>query len=783
MPIKPISPKKAKTSFAVSDYFATLVATIKNHYYINIAFSIDKKELLKNVPTNGIEKVNIKVYKKTYQNQSNSNDSVNSPGISNNFLTKGLNSFLAAATIANTKILEETVFLTNYDVPSAEKRKILYPGISPFTSKVSSSQNLNIPSTAITSLFSLRNKNLSIIKNIKIDPAEAILLQEYKSNNDINSLVNHYLLNSTTSLAKDEVYYGSIESDSKKTKCYINYQIIIPEVYKLEQLEIIFELHTNSPSGISPFEKIKKTFNIKDLLSIKTATIKKPSISEIEIRKNVPGLQILRNDKFASGLTVEKKVINSNNQVSTYSTIFKKVGFEIGGGEKISQTNLLAAIQIYRCTAFDSDSSSIRSSAYKNIIFGTIPFIDPTIILIKDDQQEKAVEIAVQKPPPEASEFQIIKRRISNNGLGTLEEEQQVSAFISTQPIPTVVYDKMVISGEYYEYTVKYKLVDSTIKSSVSKIHKFVDSSVVKNIITTITDKQTSSTSDGLVVSFTISSIAALSDNDTIAQALDKISTINLYQTAFNKLKDKLEDIIFYKITRINLSISPGVAEEFKEMYANGAQFVDDLKNRQNSGVSELNPNHDYVYEVRAYYKNPINFLKDLVTTVPKQVNSKTGKTTKEYKYKPYKWLQQNALNYGTLSAENDVGEISQYSIIDAGDIGVVASAVIDRLETVLELKSAMAKRVDINSVYINWNINTIVNDYDHFVIVKESKGKRQILATSRSLHHVDVISEDAGTVIYYITPVYNDYTIGPTIRTNSIIVNPEEITYNMIGL
>ena len=47
-------------------------------------------------------------------------------------------------------------------------------------------------------------------------------------------------------------------------------------------------------------------------------------------------------------------------------------------------------------------------------------------------------------------------------------------------------------------------------------------------------------------------------------------------------------------------------------------------------------------------------------------------------------------------------------------------------------------------------------------------------MATSRSLHHVDVISEDAGTVIYYITPVYNDYTIGPTIRTNSIIVNHE---------
>ena len=34
----------------------------------------------------------------------------------------------------------------------------------------------------------------------------------------------------------------------------------------------------------------------------------------------------------------------------------------------------------------------------------------------------------------------------------------------------------------------------------------------------------------------------------------------------------------------------------------------------------------------------------------------------------------------------------------------------------------------------------------------------------------------DAGTIIYYITPVYNDYTVGTTIRTNSIIVDPEEL-------
>ena len=74
--------------------------------------------------------------------------------------------------------------------------------------------------------------------------------------------------------------------------------------------------------------------------------------------------------------------------------------------------------------------------------------------------------------------------------------------------------------------------------------------------------------------------------------------------------------------------------------------------------------------------------------------------------------------------------------------------------------------------------IESSIDEYDHFVIVKESNGgKRKILTTSRDLMYVDEIrSTDAGTIIYYITPVYNDYTVGTTIRTNSIIVDPEEL-------
>ena len=754
---RPIEQKKFETSLMVPDYFATLKELRDNNYHVGLDFNINRSE----VEVKKLTKLKIKVSRKNQEIRQVNNS---------NFLTKNLDAFKKSKSKETFKIVEETIDLVEALKSANKKRRVLIEINSPNFEK--QLQNFRSPTI---DFFTLRDKNLSIIKDIKLDPAEAIMLNDFIANSNVTILKNYYLFNSINSLTKDRKYYSTIESNAIQNKLYINKLIKIPDRYKNEQLEVTFELYTDSNPYALIFEERKKTFNIQDLLSIKNAIIEKPSIKESYTRIGLSGLFVNQLDEKASGIQVLKKTINSNDQVSQYTTVFKKEKFVKNINQKIDESNSLSEIQIYRCVAYNSDPGSKVFSAYRNIIVGTIPFIDPTIMLIADNQQQKAIEITIKNPPSEATEFQILRRKILKDSFGSFENYREITKFLAIKPVPQKVFDYDVKHGEYYEYSVKYKLNSRTIKHSISKIHKFVDSSNFKSISVNISEYSLTTSNTGPVISFSINSNTVQEKNNLILAAINQAGIGERFQKEFEKIKDKFQDIVFFKVTRTNLSISPAIEEEFKDVITSG-QFVDSPETRKNSGVSDINLNHDYLYEIRGYYKNPASLMKDLVLTIPSQIKVGTGSSKKTYKYKPYKWLQQKVLTSGTLIAEDAEGNLLQPSFLEDGDIGIVANIKVDKLETLLEIKSASAKRADIKTVFINWKIDASLEEYDHFVIVKESNGKRAILATTHNLKYADVIKlSDVGTIIYYITPVYNDYSVGPTIRTNSIVVNPEE--------
>ena len=757
---KPIEQKKFQTSLVVTDYFATLVELSDNVYNVSLDFNINRDDVI----AKKISKIKIKISKKSYQEIRQVSDS--------NFLTKSLEVFRKSKNKEYSKILEEKISIADMLASTSKERRVLVEVNSPNFEK--QLQNFRSPPT---DFFTLRDKNLSIIKDIKLDPAEAIMVSDSIASSQITTLKNHYLFDSINSLTKDKKYYSARRTSIEpQNKFYVNKIVKIPEIYKNDQLEVTFELYTDSNPHALIFEEIKKTFSIQDLLSIKNSLIEKPSIKESYAKIGLSGLFVNQLDKNASGIQVLKKTINSNDQISRYTTIFKNEKLVKNINQKINETNSLSEIQVYRCVAYSSDPSSKVFSAYRNIIVGTIPFIDPTIVLIADNQEQKAVEITVKNPPLEATEFQVLRRKILKDSFGSFEDYQEITKFFTTRPSPQKIYDKDVKHGEYYEYSIKYKLNSSILKQSVSKIHKFVDSSNFKSIAVNITDYTLNTSNSGPIISFSINSNVVEEKNNVILKAINQLGVGQSFQQEFEKIKDKFQDVVFFNVTRTNLSVSPAIEEEFKDIISNGV-FIDSPETRKNSGVSDINLNHDYLYEIRGYYKNPVSLLKDLVITVPSQIRVGTGSSKKTYKYKPYKWLQQKVLNSGTLIAEDANGNLLQPSFLEDGDIGIVANIKVDKLETLLQIKSASAKRVDIKTVFISWKIEASIEEYDHFVIVKESKGQRSVLTTTQSLKYADIIArDDVGTIIYYITPVYNDYSVGPTVRTNSVVVNPEEL-------
>jgi len=760
---KPIEQRKVETSLAIPEYFATLVGLRENHYVFNFAFNINRQE----IKSKKLTKLKIKISRKNYEESIRKNTSLD-----RNFLTRGFSALQAARTKDSFLILEELVNIEELNSQYLDKRRVLQEVRPPnFDTQLQNYRNTRLD------FFTLRDRNLSIIKTLKVDPSEVVLTDEYRKNSHVNTLFNYYLLESTNSLSKDRKYYYGIESNKVKTRMYVSRQIRIPEKYKSEQLEVTFELYSANSNNLV-FEERKKVLVIQDLINIKNGIIQKPIIVEAPLSNQTTGLQISQNDPDAKGLQVQKKIISTNNHVSKYVTIFQAENLRKNNYTRIFEANSVSEIQIYRCTAYNSDPRTKTSSAFKNVILGTIPFIDSTTIHVSDNETEKAVEILVQNSPPEAIEFQILKRNLLNESYASFENYQQLSSFLPTRPYPKKVLDYNVIHDRRYEYSIKYKLNDGTIKDSAFKVHKYVDSSRYKSLQTTLSDLTMTMTNEGPSITFKIGSVSVEENNNLIQRTLSQsfqTGLADVFQKEFEKLKNKLQDLTFFKVTRINLSVSPAIEEEFKDILSSG-EFNDNASTRKNSGISDINPNYDYMYEVRGYYKNPISLLKDLVITVPSQIKIGDGTKKKTYKFKPYKWLQQKTLNAGILSAESADGTLIQSSIVEDGDLGVVASVRVDKLEKLLELKSINAKRVDMKTIVLNWKIESSIEHYDHFVVVKESNSKRKILTTTQNLRHVDSIDlSEVGTIIYYVTPVYNDYTVGSTVRANTIIVNPEE--------
>ena len=775
MTISPIEPKKIITSLAVSDYFAEVIETKNKIYYINLNFNIVTADIVNSSKiissNNKVATLKIKVYvKKAYELAIQQNNNTN-------FLTKGLNAFISMQRINAAKILEEKIdlkFLLDRTDLTAKRRVLVNIDGKRLKDTISARP------LSSTNFLTPRDNNLLIIKN-KLDPAEAIQLDSEdvsrRRSSDVdeavNHLKNHYITDSVNSLLKDNERSIVADSNRRQQTLFINKLISIPERYKNEELEIFFELYPSTDPNSLIYKEVKKTFYICNLLSIKNSIIKKPSIQESNTTRGLSGLSIKQLDKKASGIQVFKKTINSNGQVSKYKSFFRERNFMMNNEQEIREANSQSEIQIFRCVAYADDSSSKTLSAYRNVIIGTIPLIDQTIILISDVQEEKAVKITITNYPHEVSIFQVSRRKILKDSFGSFEEYKVIQHFVDIRQQQTVL-DKDVINGEYYEYSIAYMDNRGDRRQSVSKIHKFVDSSNLKSIAATISDYTltTSITENpGPVITFSIQHVINQESTSLISDVISQAGLGENFKQEFEKIKDKFKDIVFFKVTRINLSISPSIEETFNDLITNGP-FTDSPETRHNSNISNIDLNHDYLYTVRGYYKNPASLMKDLVITVPAKG------TTKAYKYRPYKWLQQKVLNSGTLLPEDSNNNLLHPSIFEDGDIGVVANIKIDKLETLLELKSATARRVAIKTIFVSWMIESSIDEYDHFVIVKESNGgKRKILTTSRDLMYVDEIRlTDAGTIIYYITPVYNDYTVGTTIRTNSIIVDPEEL-------
>lgn len=757
--IRPTKQQPIKTSLTVPDYYATLTEEQPNNYIINLFCHVLKQDIVKN----NFSTLNVKVYEKLAPKviSRSSNPAFRDSKVLRESIEKN-----------KSMILESSVNLRKYNLElKAELTKSLIECTPPVFNSLLQAATINDNNQ------SLQDCNIEIIKGLKLDPSEAILMNSLMTDNqkDINKLKNHYLLNGIKNNGNVK-YYTVADKAITKERIYINFPISIPKKYVNSELEIVFQLQkTKSINHVVVVngELLTRILRVSNLLSLKNLSIKKPSIE-----LSFDGLHLFQNDEKAKAFKLQKKSINKSFIISNYQTIAQDNNTKKDFLISVKQADSISELQIYRCLAFNSDANNHAFCSYKNLIFGTTFNIDSTILLVQESKENNGVEITVQNPPANASEFKIFKKRYIPDCLGAQEEEVSISRYQPTKPIPNVVIDTNITSGDTCEYFVRYKINDGTIQTSVSKIHQFFDVSKNKPITAQITSTLIDEYQLKPSVSITLDPRVIDEETSIIQRSLINSNFYEEYKSTFEKQLDKIQDLIFFKVVRTNLSKSPAIQEEFLDILTkSNLIFVDNTNSQKNSGVSELNLYDSYMYEFKAYYKNPLSLLKEYIIETPTKITTANKTLLKGYRYKPYKWNQKRVLNTGTTLSEDEKGNLNSPTLDEHEYTGVIAKTYVQKLGKDVGVNKCTAKRVDKNHIILNWQIISSHEEYDHFVIVKESNGKRKLLETTCNTQYLDTIDlNDAGTIIYYVTPVYMDYAVGNSASSNYIVLDPDEI-------
>lgn len=756
-----------KTGMLVPQHYATLVSENEVDYTINLFCKIPRFDIQKF----SFQTLKISVFV----------DDIKSNLIENvNPAYKGVTEISKAINKSNSKVTE---IVTDISKDRYETRVLT----EYYTKSIGIPEKFSRQPSMQTDL-SLQQCNIEIINKLKVDPADAVVNPLYFNVYPfVNKLRNHYLVKSISTQYGQ--YYNVPTVVSMKQAKYlstfvrserlINSIINIPKRHRDSSLKVIFQLQRlNEDGSITISEPFEKSLSISTLLSYKNLKIKKPSIVG-----DINQINLIQNEEKAKGIKLQKKVINNSGAISNYVTIAQTNNVKKDFLVSIPQPNSVSQIQIYRCLSYYSDVSS--HTAYTNLVFGTTfsdssQVIDSTVLLFSENKFEGSINIFIKNVPVDATEFSVVKKKYILETAGEAQEEEiTVSRYQSTKPTPNVVIDKNLRMGDVYEYFVRYKMNDGTIKKSISKIYQYVETLYSKPISAQIINTVVQQYQNKPEVILSIDLSLNDEENKLIKKALENNAFYDEYKETFKKQLDKIDDLLFFKVIRTNLTESPGVEEEFLDMLTTQtATFTDNTLSQQTSGVSELNPYNSYKYEIKGYLKNPLSFIKEYIVKGQTKINVGNKTVTKSYRYKPYKWNQKKVIQTGTMLAEDERGNIAIPTLSEYECIGVVAETTISKLQKNSEIKSCTALRVDKQHILINWTIDgtASLENYDHFVIVKEASQKRDILTTVYGTSYLDTINEEeAGQIYYYVIPVYANYDVASAASTNAIVVDPGE--------
>jgi hypothetical protein len=760
------------SSLEIPTYFFSYVKSDEDYHHFNVRFSILQSDIVKK----SFYKVDIHLQNYRKDLQQNEKKSVDNRQHIENMRD------LHKMQINNARQKEKSIFFkTSVSFASyvdSNIRNLLKSGVDPQDIPQLFKEDYTVEPIKRNFLVAVNNLdkddvkkiNFELIRRHSMDPATIFYKNFPEEISYRRSLENFYTQNSLSYLARDGVYYGKVKKQRSLDRLYIKVPVKLKKSIfsKTNSFEVVFQLYETGKD--LPVFVNTQSVDAGAHIRLNDLFFRTPIL---EYQNN--RMLINQGDSSSEGFILYKKEIDTNGNVTSYVPFLKNRS-SANHAEQVSIPSRKDVIQIYRCIPQKFSVSLTNGSFDSAVISAPHFFIDTTVLLVgysnNPDVYPEKMKITLKSQPAGAAQFKIVRReQITNDAFA---QEVIVTNYRNFDGPSTLILDETAQTGKIYKYSVYYKMVDGTIRESVSQLYRYIGTTSFSSAVSTRVSEVSQGTQDGEhSVRFVIETDFQDSEFDKIKAMFNYANILDEFRSSFFTNKEDFSKLFSHQIFRLNKKT--GVREHFLDDSSSSfaRSFTDDKNTRKKYLISPIDPTADYCYEICVSLRDPLTLLKDSVSSETKKV----GNHIRSYSYSPYKWRQPSVLRTGTMLPTDSQGTaILEGRLLEDGTNGITANVTINSKIKEMGV-SLTAERLDVNKVKLSLLMrNSTLKDYDHFVIIKEVGMIRSVLGTYYSSSIADLlVPNDSGSLIYYVVPVFSDYSVGDAARSQTIIVRPEE--------
>jgi hypothetical protein len=566
----------------------------------------------------------------------------------------------------------------------------------------------------------------------------------------------------TGSLTETRQYVTKIETDDDRVSIPVTVTLPADKLRGLNLVHVRFELKNTQTSEV--LESIDKQLAFSEHLRLYYTPRKPPVVGLTSTYRGTANIEIKQVDPQGSYVKIFRKQIGRSTTVYPDYSLLQTLELSPG---KSAFVNIEAPEGILNIFRFISVGKlGTYGSDYRNLILKTDNTRQRNQIMLSLLPDDTGVQVVLSDYGTNIVSLQIQVRDLTifESTYRNVGQPINVSSGDEEQSIVSYT-DQSVYDGHTYEYVVKLINRNGIIENSPPTVVNYVKTQPGK-IVTTIEDVVVTS-GDKPDVTFKLRSEVIDQNVQLIKNVLDRADLLKYFEGDVSRERAFLNDLLTHSITRTNLKT--GQKEDFGII--TGDTFIDSAYRDKNS-VMPLQLGQKYRYEICALLRSP----ETLFETLQKQDVDPV--TKKKYTFKPSKFLHPMTLRRGVLSSTQGLKLRFGLDELLYGNFGLTKTLDVSFDDQRARPVSLTAARFDRDLVTLNWSIAGAVDQIDHFLIFKEIEGVRTLLSKVHSdfvddscafLHDLQV--RDIGEIKYLIMPVYNDYSVGTYVVSNSVVV------------